>query len=215
MKNWKKIAVAGGLAVAVAGIALAAGPDGPIGRRARLMRLMRELGISREQARDLKAAGVHLMVERRALDMEELPGAERKQRLFQLRREFFAGAEKVLTPEQKEKLKAKWEEARSARQHRLEQKAAEIGEKLHFTPEQKGQVSRLVQETRVRVEQVKEDPKLDDPARLATIVGTLEESKGRFYRLMTPEQREQAKGMLEAGIKARLPAEGVPDSAAP
>jgi hypothetical protein len=209
MTRWTKIAVCAGVGVSVvavaAGMAHAAGPDGWIGRRVRLARLMRELQVSPSQARDLRAAAVHLRVERKALDLEELPAAQQKERLFQLRREFFARAEEVLNDEQKSKLRQKWATSREARTEKLRQKATEIADKLQLTPEQRQQARQVIDDTRTHVAASMAETQVDEPTRLARAAGELEETRGRLYRLLTPAQKEKAKGLIERGINAHLP----------
>jgi Spy/CpxP family protein refolding chaperone len=210
MRSWGKIAAYTGLGMVLGaaglGFANAAGPEGGLGRGMRLARMMRQLGIQPAQAKELRSAAIRFMVERRALDMEDLSPAERKERMFRLRRGFLARAEKTLTPEQKTKLKARFEEMRSARLQRFEHKVSQVAAKLELTTEQREQARTLIQETREQVEALKADPKLDDPTRLATAIGVLEETRTDLYRLLTPEQQEKAKDLLEKVIQERIPA---------
>ncbi|MBI3911770.1 MAG: hypothetical protein HY320_12675 [Armatimonadetes bacterium] len=219
MQTWKKIGVFGGLAAALvvagAGVSRAAGPEGPWGRRIRLIQALRALGVTPDQGRALKAAAVHLAVERRALNLEDLSAPERKERLFQLRRDFFARVDATLTADQKAKLKAWFEQGRAARAEQLRQRAAAFATQLQLTAEQRERAKDIIQQAKARIDQVAGDAAVDTPTRLATAIGVLEEIPGQIYRTLTPEQKEKAKGLLEAAIRSRLPVENLLNQDAP
>jgi hypothetical protein len=207
MLLWKNLALCAGLGTAVVGAGAGVAQRGPgFGARARLMRLARELQITPDQGKQLRAAGGHLLVERRALDMEELTPAERKSRLFELRREFFATAQRTLTTDQRAKLKAKWEAGRAQRLEQLRSKVAQAADRLQLSPEQRALAKQVFIDAKAQAEQLKADRKLDDATRLAKLVGLLEDSRDRLYRLLTPDQKQKAKRMLEEKLQQRGPA---------
>lgn len=199
-----------------AGVGFAAVPQGsgnlrgmlgaarPFGMRGRLRLWLRDLALTPEQTAAAKAAFLRLQVEQRALGLEELPPEEYRQRLFALRRDFFARLQEILSAEQQEKLERRIAASRPRWEEALRRRASDLAAKLELTPEQRERARETLAAARERAEQLRTDPALDDPTRFATLLGLMEQTQRDLYRLLTPEQRRRAVDLLVAAMSRRF-----------
>jgi Spy/CpxP family protein refolding chaperone len=170
----------------------------------RLREVVRGLGITAAQRAALRDLAVHAAVERVALAREPLAGPEKATRLFSLRREFGEGVDRVLTPEQKLQAKAKWDSGQAERAAAFRQVAAHVGQALGATPAQQQQLAAVMDQAQRDAAAVRADASSDDPTRIARLLGIADEAREKAAALLTPEQRAQARQLIQARLKAAL-----------
>jgi Spy/CpxP family protein refolding chaperone len=192
-------------AAGLRGAALA-GRTGSGGRALqRLRQTCRQLGITPAQRTSMRDLAIHAFVEQRGLEMENLTLEEKARRLFTLRKEFCSGVERVLTAEQKSKAKSMWESNRSRCEAAVDTWVSRAAEKISATPAQKEQIAGVVAEARKELQALRVEPALDDPTRVARALAVVDTARDRVIDLLTPEQRAQARKLVEDRIKAALP----------
>jgi hypothetical protein len=200
---WQKAAAFAAAGAVLTGVGVAQRTAHPRGERLRA--LMRELKVTPVQGRALRSAAIQAGVERRSLDLEELSASERRQRLFQLRRDFFRAADRVLSAEQKQQLKAKWTAGQSERREAFARRAKMAADKLGLSEEQRSQAREILRDTATQALQLKDDHSQDDPTRLAKLAGFLEDGRAKLFRVLTPQQKAHAKELLAARWERAAP----------
>ncbi len=190
----------------------------PGARIERLQNLLESLDLSEEQKTRLNALFDQARTDAKAFrgEKEQADGQrrERMRRGGESLRAFHDEIDKVLTPEQRERLQQKMSadrprpgnpdgpaNRREARPRELEpgQRIIALADKLELTGEQRRQIDEIASETREKIEAARKVEKPDPEA----IRGILSEGRDKLHALLTPEQRETLRNEMWRGEPRR------------
>ena len=166
--------------------------------------IAKELGLTDDQKAQMKALGEEQKAAADAVRADaSLTDDLKKQKVKQIRQDFKAKRESLLTPDQKKKadeMRANFEEHRAGdRQGRGAggPPGERMSKELGLSAEQQTQMQAIGQEQRVAADAVRADASLTPEQKKEKMTQLWQEFKAKRQALLTPEQRTKAESMKE------------------
>jgi len=201
-----KIAVIALLLLAFVTVACAqkAAPDRTGAAKKAGVRIAKELGLTKEQAKQIREIVAKYRQDVAAEIKSGDTAAQKKAKIKELRDAAAAAIMAVLNDEQKAKAE-KMHLTALLLEPRARLKAGLIAmlAKLNLTEEQKSSIKSIAEQAKTTAKSIKDDSSLDKAAKKAKLVELRKDTRAKIMAVLTPDQQQQLKKMM-AGAKERI-----------
>jgi Spy/CpxP family protein refolding chaperone len=161
-------------------------------------KIKQELNLTEAQQKQMKTIQEDFRTKMKGLrENESITVKEQRDRIYKLGQEHRATMQKVLTPEQKQKMVAMREDQAKKMQEKQGQHFEKVSADLNLNDAQKTQMKQLHEKQMAAVKTVRDNEGLDRTARQTTMKNLMEQHKRDMQKVLSKEQFEQWEKMRQ------------------